>query len=138
MERIRLDYEPLRAAVARGDRAHIEAQARKLRDQHLADLVVRAAAGAWSVIVAIGRRVFAWRKHRHEVAPKVDRLLNSSACNGARVFRSHNVAIAEAGPSQVTGAGLKRTSALCSFHCSAQVFLRPLATSSMSRNSSQP
>jgi hypothetical protein len=76
MERIRLDYEPLRAAVARGDRAHIEAQARKLRDQHLADLVVRAAAGAWSVIVAIGRRVFAWRKHRHEVAPKVDRLLN--------------------------------------------------------------
>jgi hypothetical protein len=33
---------------------------------------------------------------------------------------------------QVTGAGLKRTSALCNFHCSAQVFFRPLATSSMS------
>ena len=39
---------------------------------------------------------------------------------------------------QVTGAGLNSTSALCSFQCSAQVFLRPLATSSISRNSSQP
>ena len=39
---------------------------------------------------------------------------------------------------QVTGAGLNSTSALCSFQCSAQVFLRPLATSSIRRNSSQP
>jgi hypothetical protein len=76
MERIKLDYEPLRAAVAQGDRAHIEAQARKLRDQHIADLVVRAATGAWSVIMVIGRRVLAWRKHRYEVAPKLSRLLN--------------------------------------------------------------
>ena len=33
---------------------------------------------------------------------------------------------------QVTGAGLNNTSALCSFQCSAQVFLLPLATSSIS------
>jgi hypothetical protein len=33
--------------------------------------------------------------------------------------------------SQVTGAGLNSTRALCSFQCSAQVFLRPLATSSI-------
>ena len=32
---------------------------------------------------------------------------------------------------QVTGAGLNNTRALCSFQCSAQVFLRPLATSSI-------
>ena len=75
MERIKLDYEPLRAAVARGDRAHIEAEARKLRDQHLADLVVRATSDAWSVIMLMGRRV-AWRKHRYAVAPKVSGLLN--------------------------------------------------------------
>lgn len=46
--------------------------------------------------------------------------------------------IVQHGPfDQVTGAGLNSVSALCSFQCSAQVFL-PLATSSMSRNSSQP
>ena len=39
---------------------------------------------------------------------------------------------------QVTGAGLNKTSELCSFQCSAQVFLRPLATSSMRWNISQP
>jgi hypothetical protein len=76
MERIKPDYEPLRAAVARGDRARIEAEARKLRDRHLADLVVRAASDTWSVIVLIGRRVVARSKHRYEVTPKVDRLLN--------------------------------------------------------------
>ena len=36
-----------------------------------------------------------------------------------------------AGRPQVTGAGLNSTSALCSFQCSAQVFLRPEATSSI-------
>jgi hypothetical protein len=76
MERIKLDYERLRAAVARGDRAHIEVEARKLRDQHLAHLVIRAASDAWSVIMLVGRRVLALRKHRYEVAPKVSRLLN--------------------------------------------------------------
>jgi hypothetical protein len=76
MERIKLDYEPLRAAVARRDRARIEAEARKLRDQHLAGLMVRAACDAWSAITLIGRRVLAWREHRYEVAPKVTRLLN--------------------------------------------------------------
>ena len=76
MERIKLDYEPLRAAVARRDRAHIEVEARKLRDQLLADLVIRAASDAWSVIMLIGRRVLAWSKHRYEVAPRVSRLLN--------------------------------------------------------------
>jgi hypothetical protein len=76
MERVKLDYEPPRAAVARGDRAHIEVEARKLRDQHLAELVIRAASDAWSVIILIGRRVLALRKHRYEVAPKVSRLLN--------------------------------------------------------------
>src|SRR4029077_6818547 len=39
---------------------------------------------------------------------------------------------------QVTGAGLNSTSALCNFQCSAQVFLRPLATSSIRWNISQP
>ena len=34
-------------------------------------------------------------------------------------------------PHQVMGAGLNSTSALCSFQCSAQVFFRPLATSSI-------
>jgi hypothetical protein len=76
MERVKLDYEPLSAAVARGDLAYIEAEARKLRDQHLADLVVRGASDTWSVIMLIGRRVLAMRKHRYEVAPKVSRLLN--------------------------------------------------------------
>jgi hypothetical protein len=42
------------------------------------------------------------------------------------------------GPAQVTGAGLNTTGALCSLQCSAQVFLRPLATSSIKRKSSQP
>jgi len=70
MEPIKLNYELLRAAVARGDRAHIEALARKLRDQHIAHLLQRAATGAWSVIItAIGRGVSARRKHRYEVAP---------------------------------------------------------------------
>jgi hypothetical protein len=76
MERIKLDYEPLRAAAARGDRAHIEAQARKLRDQHIANVVVHAAISSRSVIMVFGRRILAWRKHRYEVAPKVNRLLN--------------------------------------------------------------
>ena len=76
MELIKLDYEPLRVAVARGDQAHVEVEARKLRDQHIADLVVRAATGVWSVIMAIGRGVLDWRKHRHDVAPSVNRLLN--------------------------------------------------------------
>ena len=70
MEPIKLNYELLRAAVARGDRAHIEALARKLRDQHIAHLLQRAATGAWSVITAIGRAVSARRKHRYEVAPR--------------------------------------------------------------------
>ena len=69
MEPINLNYQLLRAAVARGDRAHIEALARKLRDQHIAHLLQRAATGAWSVITAIGRGVSARRKHRYEVAP---------------------------------------------------------------------
>jgi hypothetical protein len=76
VERVKLDYEPLRAAAARGDQAHIEAEARKLRDQHLANLVVRAASDTWSVIMLIGRRVLAWSKHRYEVTPTVNRLLN--------------------------------------------------------------
>ena len=70
MELIKLNYEPLRDAVARGDRAHIETLARKLRDQHIAYLVHRAATGAWSVITAIGRGVSTRRKHRYEVAPR--------------------------------------------------------------------
>ena len=76
MERIKLDYAPLRAAAARGDRAHIEAQARKLRDQHIANVVVHAATIARSVIMALGRGILGWRKHRYEVTPKVNRLLN--------------------------------------------------------------
>ncbi len=76
MERIKLDYEPLRAAVARGDSAHIEAEARKLRDRHIAKLVACAATAAWSVIAAIGRGILDWRKHLYEVAPKANRLLN--------------------------------------------------------------
>ena len=70
MEPIKLNYELLRAAVARGDRAQIETLARKLRDQHIARLVQRAAIGAWSVITAIGRAVSARRKHRYEVVPR--------------------------------------------------------------------
>ncbi len=69
MERIKLDYEPLRAAVARGDRAHIEAEARKLRDRHIADLVVRAATGIWSVVTAKGRGMLASYKHWQHGAP---------------------------------------------------------------------
>jgi len=76
MERIKLDYEPLRAAVAHGEQAHVEAEARKLRDQHIADLAVRAATGIWSVIMASGHGVLAWRNHRFDVAPSVNRLLN--------------------------------------------------------------
>ena len=66
MEPIKLNYEPLRAAVARGDQAHIETHARKLRDQHIAHLILRAATRARSVIMAIGRWGFA-RKRRYEV-----------------------------------------------------------------------
>jgi len=66
MEPIKLNYEPLRAAVARGDQAHIEAHARKLRDQHIAYLILRAATRAWSVISAIRRGGLA-RKRRYEV-----------------------------------------------------------------------
>ena len=64
MERIELHYELLKAAIARRDRPSIEVQARKLRDQHLADLTVRAVAGARSGIIAIGRLVLAWCKNR--------------------------------------------------------------------------
>ena len=56
MKRVKLDYEPLRAAVARGDSARIEAEARKLRDRHFANLMVRGVTGAWSIIMAIGTR----------------------------------------------------------------------------------
>jgi hypothetical protein len=76
LERIKLDYEPLRTAVARGDLAHIEAEARKLRDRHMAKLVARAAAAAFSGITAIGRGVLDWRRHAYEIAPKANRLLN--------------------------------------------------------------
>jgi hypothetical protein len=76
MEPIKLDYEPLKAAVARRDLAHIEAEARKLRDRHIATSVARAATAAWSVIVAIGRGVLALRKHLYQVAPAANRLLN--------------------------------------------------------------
>ena len=69
MEPINLDYGPLRAAVARGDQARIEALARNLRDQHIAHLVARAASGAWSAVMAIGRGVLARHKRRYEVAP---------------------------------------------------------------------
>jgi hypothetical protein len=76
MERIELDYEPLRAAIARGDSLHIEVEARRLRDQEVAKLVHRAAAAAWSVISAIGRGAMAWRANVYQVAPKANRLLN--------------------------------------------------------------
>jgi hypothetical protein len=76
MERIKPDYEPLRAAIARDDLAHIEVEARKLRDREIAKLVARTAAAAWSVIRAIGRGVLGWRTHLYEVAPKANRLLN--------------------------------------------------------------
>ena len=76
MERIKMDYEPLRAAVARRDLAHIEAEARKLRDRHIATYVSRAATAAWSVIMAIGRGVLALRQHLYRVAPTANRLLN--------------------------------------------------------------
>ena len=76
MENIKLDYEPLRAAIVRGDSARIEVEARKLRDREMAKLVHRAAAAAWSVIVAIGRGALAWRTNVYRVAPKANRLLN--------------------------------------------------------------
>ena len=56
MEPLNLDYGPLRAAIARGDVASIEAHARKLRDKHIADFVRNAAIGCRTVIAAIGRR----------------------------------------------------------------------------------
>jgi hypothetical protein len=40
---LKLDYEPVMAAIARGDLAAVEAHARKLRDEHIAKLVRRAA-----------------------------------------------------------------------------------------------
>jgi hypothetical protein len=76
MERTNLDYEPLRAAIARGDSACIEVEARKLRDQQMAKLVHRAAAAAWSAIIAVGHGALAWRTHLYQVAPKANRLLN--------------------------------------------------------------
>jgi hypothetical protein len=76
MERIKPDYEPLRAAIARGDSALIEVEARKLRDQEIAKLIARTATAAWSVITAIGRGVLGWRTPLYEVAPKANRLLN--------------------------------------------------------------
>src|ERR1700674_5705749 len=39
MERIKLDYEPLRAATARCDRAHIEAQAQKFGARNMTNVV---------------------------------------------------------------------------------------------------
>jgi len=76
MERIKPDYEPLRAAIARDDLAHIEVEARKLRDREIAKLVGITATAAWSVIRAIGRGVVAWRTHFYQAAPKANRLLN--------------------------------------------------------------
>lgn len=76
MEKIKPDYEPLRAAIARGDSAHIEVEARKLRDRQIAKLVGSTATAAWSVITAIGRGVVAWRTHLYQVAPKANRLLD--------------------------------------------------------------
>ena len=76
MERIKLDYEPLRAAIARGDSLQIEVEARRLRDQEMAKLIHRAAAAAWSLIVAIGHGALVWRTHLYQVAPKATRLLN--------------------------------------------------------------
>lgn len=76
MERIELDYERLRAAIARGDSAHIEVEARRLRDQEIAKLIARTATAARSAVKAIGRGVRARRAHLYEVAPKANRLLN--------------------------------------------------------------
>jgi hypothetical protein len=76
MERINADYERLSAAIARGDSAHIEVEARKLRDQEIAKRVHRAAAAAWSVMIKIGRGALASRTHLYQVAPKANRLLN--------------------------------------------------------------
>ena len=67
MEPIKVNYEPLKAAVARGDQALIEAHARKLRDQYIAYLILRAAARARSVLMVIGRGGLGRRKHRDEV-----------------------------------------------------------------------
>jgi hypothetical protein len=47
---LELDYEPVRAAIARGDLAAVEAHARKLRDEHFANLVRRAATSTYSCI----------------------------------------------------------------------------------------
>jgi hypothetical protein len=46
----KLDYEPVRAAIARGDMAAVEVHARKLRDKHFAELVRRTANTARSYI----------------------------------------------------------------------------------------
>jgi hypothetical protein len=63
--------------------------------------------------------------------------LRRSIDRSAASCRPHLV-VAHGGLRQVTGAGLKSTSALCSFQCSAQVFWRPLADVEHQRNSSQP
>ncbi len=69
MERIKLDYEPLRAAVARGNRTRIEAEARKLRDHQIAHLVTRAVTDIRSSITALGRSIHAWYEYHDQVAP---------------------------------------------------------------------
>jgi hypothetical protein len=70
MERIKLNYEPLNAAIGRGDTLHIEVEARKLRDEEVAKLVHRAAAAAWSAIIGIGRGTLARRTHLNQAAPR--------------------------------------------------------------------
>ena len=50
MQPLNPDYGPVRAAIARGDLAAVEAQARKLRDEHIAKLVRRAATRTRSYI----------------------------------------------------------------------------------------
>jgi hypothetical protein len=76
MERIKLDYEPLSAAVARCDQAHIEVEARKLRDRHIAHFAVRSAASVPSAVRAIGRGFLAQGKHSLRGSLKANGLLN--------------------------------------------------------------
>ena len=64
MDPLHPDYGPLKAAIARGDVASIEAHARKLRDKHIADFVRNAAIGCRTAIAAIGRGVLPRREHR--------------------------------------------------------------------------
>jgi len=49
------NYESIRAAIARRDLAAVEAHARKLRDEHLAQLVRRVATSTWSYIRTVRR-----------------------------------------------------------------------------------